>query len=162
MTLLSLSAVLSYKSNLTQVVSSIVGRLQSVTDVNGEARDQMLRTMAFDTVANMKQRIHVDGLNSNAAPIGEYSNAYMKVRRFYNRSSDKKVILSLTRNMENDFTVVGGSGATGYDLGFKNPDNTDKRVELEAKYGSVYKPTELEVTHMKVVAEQFINDLLNK
>lgn len=161
MTLLSLSVVLSYKSNLTDVASSLIGRLKTIADVNGEQRDKMLRTVAFDSVANIKQRIHVEGLNSDAAPIGEYSNAYMKVRRFYNRSSDRKVILSLTRNMENDFTVVGGSGATGYDLGFKNPDNTDKRVYMEEKYGTIYKPTEMEVAHMRVVAEQFINDLLN-
>jgi hypothetical protein len=139
-----------------------MSRLKSISDTNGEDRDKMLRTVAFDSIANIKQRIHVEGLNSDQQQIGEYSNSYMKVRRFYNRSSDKKVILSLTRNMENDFTVVGGSGATGYDLGFKNPDNAAKRERLEEKYGDVYKPTELEVAHMRVVAEQFINDLLNK
>jgi hypothetical protein len=124
----------------------------------------MLRTIALDTVAQMKQRIHVDGLNSKGQPIGEYSNSYIKVRQRYNRGEQRKVIFSLTRQMESDFNIVGGSGSTGYSLGFKNPDNADKADWLQQKdrFGQVYKPTEAEVAHMVVVAEQFINDLLNQ
>jgi len=156
--------MLKFSSNLNQVASSIIGELKSIANSNGEARDQMLRTIALDTVAQMKQRIHVDGLNSDGKPLGEYTNAYMRIREDNNRGSSRKVIFSLTRQMESDFNIVGGSGASGYSLGFKNPDNADKAEWLQdkPKFGKTYAPTEAEVAHMVVVAEQFINDLLNK
>jgi hypothetical protein len=149
----------SITSNLSEVATSLTAKLKSLSDADGEVRDQMLRTMALDTVAQMKERIHVQGLDSNGKALGEYSNAYMKVREQNNRGTSRKVIYSLTRQMENDFSVVGGNGATGYDLGFKNPDNAVKAEKLEARFGDTYKPTEAEVAHMVVVAEQFINDL---
>jgi len=183
--------MLTFKSNLKDVVSSIVGRVKSINDLNAEQRDKMLRTIAFDTAAQMKVRIHQDGKNSKDTAIGEYSNSYLKFRENNGRGTDKKVILSLTRQMENDFSIIGGSGATGYDLGFKNPDNANKAEWLQkgtksatvkehnrtingksykvtshtrkgrTGYGDVYKPTQLEVAHMRVVAEQFITDILN-
>jgi hypothetical protein len=183
--------MLSITSNLKDVTSSLIGRLKAVADPNGEVRDKMLRTIAFDTAANMKVRIHQDGKNSEDTAIGEYSNSYIKIREKNRRGTDKKVILSLTRQMENDYGIVGGNGATGYSLGFKNPDNANKLDWLQngtksatvkehtrtlngksykvsshtrkgrTGYGDVYKPTDLEVAHMRVVAEQFITDILN-
>lgn len=153
--------MLKITSNLSDVTSSLIGRLKAVSDPNGEVRDKMLRTIALDTAAQMKVRIHQDGKNSENTPIGEYSNAYLKVREKNRRGTDKKVILSLTRQMENDFGIVAGSGATGYALGFKNADNADKAGWAEDRYGHIYKPTEVEVAHMRVVAEQFITDVLN-
>ena len=161
--------MLKITSNLTEVTSSLVGRLKSINDDGSPTRDLMLRTIALDTVANMKQRIHVDGKNSADQPIGEYTNAYLKKRKENNRGTNKKVIFSLTRQMENDFSIVGGNGATGYGLGFKNTDNANKAEWLQRNtryksggFGDVYKPTQFEVEHMRVVAEQFITDLLNK
>lgn len=155
--------MLKITSNLQEVTADLTSRLKAIQEPNGEVRDQMLRTIALDTVAQMKQRIHVDGLNSKGTPIGEYTNAYLKRRQQYNRGSSRKVIFSLTRQMENDFNIVAGNGATGYGLGFKNPDNADKAQWLQdkPKFGEVYKPTDAEVAHMVVVAEQFINDILN-
>lgn len=153
--------MLKITSNLSDVTSSLIGRLKAVADPNGEVRDKMLRTIALDTAAQMKVRIHQEGKNSEGGNIGEYSNAYLKVREKNRRGRDKKVILSLTRQMENDFGIVAGSGATGYALGFKNPDNADKAGWAEDRYGGIYKPTEVEVAHMRVVAEQFITDVLN-
>ncbi len=153
--------MLTISSNLKDVTSALMGRLKAVADPNGEVRDKMLRTIALDTAAQMKVRIHQEGKNSEGGQIGEYSNAYLKVREKNRRGTDKKVILSLTRQMENDFGIVSGTGATGYALGFKNPDNADKASWAEERYGDVYKPTEMEVAHMRVVAEQFITDVLN-
>ena len=153
--------MLKITSNLQEVTTDLTARLKAIQEPSGEVRDQMLRTIALDTVAQMKQRIHVDGLNSKDAPIGEYSNAYLKRREQYNRGSSRKVIISLTRQLENDFNIVAGNGSTGYALGFKNPDNADKAESVQEKYGDIYKPTEVEVAHMVVVAEQFINDILN-
>ena len=161
--------MLKLTSNLDDVTSSLIGRLKSIQEEGSPTRDVMLRTVALDTVANMKQRIHVDGKNSDDQPIGEYTNAYMKRRQENNRGTSKKVIFSLTRQMENDFSIVAGNGATGYGLGFKNIDNANKAEWLQHNtryksggFGDVYKPTQLEIEHMRVVTEQFIADLLNK
>lgn len=157
-------------SNLKEVTSRILGRLQAINDPNGPTRDKMLRVMALDTVAAMKERIHEKGLNSNEQSLGEYTSKYLKLRekgkdktgKRYNRGSNPKVIFSLTRLMENDFNIISGSGS-GYNLGFKNPLNADKAnwLQQNPKFGKVYKPTATEVEHMKAVAEQFITDLLN-
>lgn len=156
--------MLKISSNLKSVTSELIGKLKSIQEENGPTRDLMLRTIAFDTVAGIKQRIHVEGKNSADQSLGEYTNSYMRIREANNRGTNKKVIFSLTRQMENDFTVVAGSGATGYALGFKNNDNAQKAEWLQEnkKFGRVYDPTEYEIEHMRVVAEQFITDLLNK
>jgi predicted butyrate kinase (DUF1464 family) len=93
----------------------------------------------------------------------------MKRRQEKNRGTSKKVIFSLTRQMENDFSIVAGNGASGYGLGFKNMDNANKAEWLQRNtryksggFGDVYRPTQVEIEHMRVVAEQFITDLLNQ
>jgi len=50
----------------------------------------------------------------------------------YNRTADTKVILSLTRQMENDLSVVETSG--GYGIGYLNPDNLKKARWCEETY----------------------------
>lgn len=156
--------MLKLTSNLTSVTSSLIGKLKAITEENAPTRDQMLRTIALDTAASVKQRIHVEGKNSKGESLGEYTNAYMKKRKENNRGANKQVIFSLTRQMENDFGIVAGNGATGYGLGFKNQLNAQKAEWLQEnpKFGRTYDPTDYEIEHMRVVAEQFITDLLNK
>ena len=50
----------------------------------------------------------------------------------YNRTSDPKVILSLTRQMENDFSVI--ALGVGFGLGYKNKFNFDKARWAEKNY----------------------------
>lgn len=50
----------------------------------------------------------------------------------YNRTDDTKVVLSLTRQMENDLNVVQSD--TGYGLGYLNPDNYKKALWCEETY----------------------------
>jgi hypothetical protein len=53
-------------------------------------------------------------------------------RPVYNRSSDTTVILSLTRQMENDTSVIDTE--TGYGIGYINPDNFKKAMYCEETY----------------------------
>jgi hypothetical protein len=53
-------------------------------------------------------------------------------RPTYNRTSDNKVILSLTRQMENDLSII--PTGNGYGIGYLNPDNFKKATYCEAKY----------------------------
>jgi phage gpG-like protein len=55
-----------------------------------------------------------------------------QVRPRFNRTSDTKVVISLTRQMENDFSVIATS--KGYGLGYKNPENALKVDYVEETY----------------------------
>jgi hypothetical protein len=55
-----------------------------------------------------------------------------KNRRVYNRTADTKVIISLTRQLENDENVV--PSGNGYGIGFLNKDNFNKAIWSEATY----------------------------
>ena len=58
---------------------------------------------------------------------GDFGN-----RPNYNRGTDTKVIISLTRQLENDWAVVATS--KGYGVGFNNSHNFDKSQWVEATY----------------------------
>jgi hypothetical protein len=55
-----------------------------------------------------------------------------KNRKVYNRTADTKVIISLTRQMENDLNVI--ESGNGYGIGYLNPDNRKKADYVEATY----------------------------
>jgi hypothetical protein len=78
-----------------------------------------------------------------------------KERPNYNRGSDPKVILSLTRQMEQDFVPIA-EGDT-YGLGFNNPHNFDKATWNEERYKGVYDLSEDEIK----IAEDTITDYIN-
>jgi len=155
--------VIKISSNLNEVTTRLVAKLESVKDPNGAAQDRMLRQVASDTLAQVKFRIHTEGKNSEDTPIGEYSNAYLKIRKKNNRGESTKVILSLTGQMENDFSIVSNS-AGRYGLGFKNEFNAQKAEWLQerADYGRIYDLTESEKEHANLVANDFIAQYLNE
>lgn len=152
--------MIKISSNLNEVTTRLVAKLQEVNDPNGTARDRMLRQVASDTLANVKYRIHTEGLNSAGQPIGQYSSAYLRIREKNNRGRNPKVILSLTGQMENDFSIVS-SQANRYGLGFKNTLNADKAEWVQDEYGRVYDLTQQETDHAGLVANDFIAQYLN-
>lgn len=79
----------------------------------------------------------------------------------YNRTSDTKVILSLTRQMENDLSVEPTS--TGYGIGYLNPDNLQKAKWCEENYGKkiLSKLTKEEVELARETAVNFLPEYLN-
>jgi hypothetical protein len=77
----------------------------------------------------------------------------------YSRTSDTKVVISLTRQMENDFKVVATD--RGYGLGYSNPENLAKAGYVEATYGQKIfnlTPEEGELA-LSVASEEFIKFL---
>jgi hypothetical protein len=80
-----------------------------------------------------------------------------KARTNYNRGSDPKVILSLTRQMEQDFVPVAENGT--YGLGFNNPHNFDKATWNEARYKGVYELSEDEIKIVEETITEYINGL---
>jgi hypothetical protein len=78
-------------------------------------------------------------------------NAKGASRPKYNRGSDPKVILSLTRQMENDMTVI--ADGKGYAIGFNNPLNFKKSQWNEATYKKpIWNLTEGEISLSRQIA----------
>lgn len=124
-------------TNANKVFDSLQKKVDNA--LSPKAIDALMRELAVTTAATMRERIHEEGKAANGANIGIYSKEYMKVRKKNNRTGDKKVILSLTRQMESDFTLgVNNSEPTklpnGYGVGWKNQLNADKAGYLEIKY----------------------------
>lgn len=112
-------AKISINTNLGEITDRIAERLAKLTDKN-----YLLRPVCFDLIELMKLRIHEKGLNASDSAIGKYSKWYMPTRKKNNRGTDRNVIISLTRQLENDWSVIATQ--KGYGIGFKNPFNLQK------------------------------------
>ena len=103
------------KTNIGEVTESIKGKLAKLGD-----KEYIPRTLSFDLIDLMTKRIHIDGKASDESQIGTYNKDYLSLRRRkYNRSADPKIIVSLTRQLENDWNVIATDD--GYGIGFLNP-----------------------------------------
>lgn len=117
--------MVTVKINISPVVQLLQKKLDKLKD-----REYLLRPVAFDVIDLMTQRIHIKGIASDGAPIGKYSKGYMRLRLKFNRGkAEEPVIISLTRQLENDWSVIGTE--KGYAIGFKNPYNLKKARWVE-------------------------------
>lgn len=135
-------------------MDSLIDISRKLTSLSSD-KDQYMRAVVFGLVGEVRQRIHVKGLKADGSRIGEYKNSYLKKREKENRGRDTKVILSLTRQMEQDFVPVSENDQ--YGLGFNNDTNFDKATWMEERFPNTYNLSE-EETEM---AEQVITDYLN-
>jgi hypothetical protein len=77
----------------------------------------------------------------------------------YNRTGDTMVILSLTRQMENDMMVIPVDN--GYGVGYNNPLNFQKAGWAEETYSKkIFSPTLEERTKVLDIAQQAIDNAL--
>ena len=84
----------------------------------------------FDMIDMMKQRIHVEGKASDGGQIGTYNKQYLKLRESkYKRDSSTKIIVSLTGQLEKDWSVI--ETEKGYGIGFKNVENLEKAINVQ-------------------------------
>jgi hypothetical protein len=121
--------MLTYSSNIADVAGTLLKQVKGF-EAGGPNNDKVLRAIADSALSIVRPRIHQQGKRADGQPIGTYSNSYLKYRvKKKNRENDGKVVLSLTRNMENDFQVIATD--TGYGLGFNNPDNVKKADWLQ-------------------------------
>lgn len=103
------------------------------------------------------ERIHIMGQRADGGEIGTYSNEYLRVRqRYYNRTGDSKIIFSLTRQMENDFTVAEDGDRLG--LGFNNAFNFNKATWLEESHPGVYDLSVAELDILETAIDGYLND----
>lgn len=142
-------ASLNVNTNLEQVNALIKAKVQQLGNP-----ETVLRPLCFDLIDLMTKRIHVDGVASNGSDIGSYSNPYLKLRqKKFQRSADKKVIVSLTRQLENNWSVI--ATPIGYGIGFLNPFNLQKARWVEATKGkTIFSLSDSETQY----AIRFINE----
>lgn len=136
-------------SNAQQVFSSIEKQIKSYQDPNGIIHDKLIRAVAAGAAGELRRRVHVEGKKTDGNAIGTYEGKYLKLRqKKYNRTSDTKMIFSLTRQMENDLGLCANDPIKlndGYGIGFKNPLNAKKAEGLQfgnktlKGFGVVYK-----------------------
>ena len=118
--------------------------------------DALLRTIAQTLLGDIRERIHEEGLNARGVAIGQYTADYLKHRIKAGKGSSSKVVLSYTRQMQNDWKVVPIQN--GYGLGFSNSFNADKAEWAQERFGPIYKLTPDEIKIMQAI----INDWLDK
>lgn len=171
--------MIAFNSNGKDVLDAIKADLKG--KASPQETDKLLRTIASTLTGMMRDRVHVQGKDANDNQIGTYSPEYMKVRtndfksakivrgvnkgqarKKYNRTSDTKVILSLTRQMENDMAICERNPIKipyGYAIGYQNDFNFDKLTWLEQKYKKQIL-TKLS-KHEEQVKDEIVNNYLN-
>jgi hypothetical protein len=113
------------KTNLSEVVGKVAGKIKQATSA-----EYLLRPICFDVIELMTKRIHIEARAADGGKIGTYSKGYLKLREEkYNRGKDKQVIVSLTRQLENDWSVIATQ--KGYGVGFLNEFNLKKARWVE-------------------------------
>lgn len=124
--------------------------------------DKMLRECAVVQQTLMHERVHNDGQDSFGRQIGTYTDSYMKVRtQQYNRNADRKVILSLTRQMENALSVV--DTGTGWGVGYRDMLNYNKAKGQEKNYKKpIWLQTETEEEATRKTVNKYIDDALRR
>lgn len=144
-------ASITIRTNLGQVIGQLKRKLDTLRD-----REYLLRPVAIELIPEMTQRIHQEGKASDGSQIGTYSNSYLKQRERNKRGADTKVIVSLTRQLENDWVVVPTE--KGYGIGFNNPLNVQKMRWVEANKKKVI--ANLSENERRYAIER-INELVN-
>lgn len=137
------------KTNIGEVNERIEGKLAKLGD-----KEYIPRILSFDLIDLMTKRIHVDGLAADESQIGTYNSQYLKLRqRKYSRSADQKIIVSLTRQLENDWSVIATNA--GYGIGFLNPLNFQKARWVEENKGK-------KIFNLSPTEQQYVNDTVNQ
>lgn len=139
----------SITTNIGEVTERIKAKLAKLGD-----KEYIPRTLSFDLIDLMTKRIHIDGVAADGSQIGTYNKSYLSLRqRKYSRTSDNKIIVSLTRQLENDWSVIATED--GYGIGFLNTLNFQKARWVEANKDKV-------IFSLSGPEQQYVNDTVSK
>jgi hypothetical protein len=99
------------------------------------------------------------GKTKNAGTFSRGAKAG-QTRPQYHRSADTKVVVSLTRQLENDWSVIATS--KGYGIGFLNQHNADKAGWVEGTYNKkIFTPTTGELEYCSTRLNELIANALS-
>lgn len=139
----------SIQSNIGEVTGNIEEKIKKLGD-----KEYIPRTLSFDLIDLMTKRIHIDGVAADGSQIGTYNKDYLSLRkRKFNRSADSKIIVSLTRQLENDWNVIATDD--GYGIGFLNSHNFDKARWVEQNKGK-------KIFSLSATEQQYVNDTVDQ
>ena len=141
---------MDFSSNMASVLNTVSLKLTEL-DIK-----RMTNEQATTLLAVMRDRIHVRGEDSNGTQIGTYTPKYIKyARKKAGRGTDNKVILSLTRQMENGYLLVELPNGTG--IGFTTNEDFLKAGWCEETYGKkIFSPTAEEKELVNQIAAEYI------
>jgi hypothetical protein len=143
-------------SNIPMVIASYLKKVKEIDNP-----ETVSRAVAVALLPEIRNRIHVEGKNSKGADIGTYDNTYLKLRQSkYNRTGDPSVVISLTRQLENSYSLQATDKA--YTIGFTSPGSEEKVKYMEEKYGTIWALTDKEVEVAKITAGDMATKLLNE
>jgi hypothetical protein len=121
---------MTIKTNLSEVVTNLIAQM------NEQLGRQIAREVAVSLKPVIAVRIHQEGKDASGEKIGTYKPSYLELRvSKYKRTADPTVILSLTKQMENDFSVQ--ETQLGYGLGYNNPLNYQKAQWNELRFNKL-------------------------
>lgn len=143
------------KTNIGEVTADLQSKLAALAD-----KEYIPRRLSFDLIDLMTSRIHIEGKAADGVQIGTYNKSYLKLReRKYKRSPDTKIIVSLTRQLENDWSVIATD--KGYGIGFLNAFNFQKARWVEENKGKeIFSLTQPEINHVTETVQQLTTDAL--
>lgn len=150
-------ASLTINTNLKDVLTNLGQAFETIFNPQ-----YLLRPVAIEVLPMITERIHQEGKDSSGSQIGTYSNNYLKYARAKaGRGKDTKVIVSLTRQLENNWSVL--ETTNGYGIGFTNPFNADKLRWVEEIKGKIISNlTTDEIDYAFERINELIADALNK
>lgn len=150
-------AAISIKTNLPEVTAKLRDKINKLKD-----KEYLIRPVCVDLIDLMTNRIHMKGEGAEGSQIGLYSVRYWKLRQKppYNRNSDQKIVVSLTRQLENDWSII--ATPKGYGIGFKNSFNLQKARWVEARKGrKIFGLTSEEIEFAKARFDQLVQEAFN-
>lgn len=141
------------KTNIGEVTAELQSKLAALAD-----KEYIPRRLSFNLIDLMTNRIHGEGKAADGGQIGTYNKSYLSLRqRKYKRSSDSKIIVSLTRQLENNWSVIATD--KGYGIGFLNPLNFNKaRWVEENKNRVIFSLSQSELNHVSQTVQQMTTD----
>lgn len=156
-------AAISITTNINQALKQLAGNFEMLLNkeyllrplaietiplmkerIHKEGRDSSEQQIGTYSAGYMVVRTgaYKNANKKNAGAFQRGKNAFSVIatrkanmRPNYNRSNDTKVVISLTRQLENDWSVIGT--AKGYGIGFNNPFNKDKAGWVEETYKKI-------------------------
>lgn len=117
-------------TNISAVLSKVVSNFELLQD-----KEYLLRPLAIETIPLIKERIHEQGQASDGSQIGSYANSYMRRRIEAGRGESRKIIVALTSQLEQDWSVQ--PTPNGYGIGFNNILNAQKLRWVEEQKSKI-------------------------
>lgn len=148
--------MITVKSNIKLVTGKIQKQIEQLKN-----KEYLLRPVAIEVIPLMTERIHQKGEASDGGQIGTYNSGYLRIRQSkYKRDASSKVIVSLTRKLEQDWAVIATSN--GYGIGFLNPFSLQKaRWVEEIKDKTIFNLTKSEQQYAVDRINELVSDALN-